>query len=137
MGIYFAGTAGGLVAGAGASRLVRTLLDAGSGRTIALVPIAAFVGVSEGVTRGADAVFFFNSSSNFRPPSTDWCARMAESSSDRPRNTPAEYLVILVSAVPDSAPHKASVAPPPNAIPAPASFFGSLIRISSINNRQS
>ena len=35
-----------------------------------------------------------------------------------------EYFVIFVSAVPVPAPNKASVAPPPNAVPMPASFFG-------------
>ena len=43
----------------------------------------------------------------------------------RAKNTPATYFVILVSALPEPAPNSASAAPPPNASPAPASFFGS------------
>src|SRR5439155_542032 len=74
---------------------------------------------------GPAAVFFFNSSSSFRPPSSAWWARMTDKSSDSPRNAPAEYLVILVKAVPEPAPNRASVAPPPKATPAPASFLGS------------
>ena len=48
----------------------------------------------------------------------------------------AQYLVILVSALPEPAPNSASAAPPPKAMPAPASFFGSCISTSRINNRQ-
>src|SRR2546423_6252859 len=65
------------------------------------------------------------------------CARMYESNSDKPRKSPAAYLVILVNAVPEPAPNKASVAPPPKAMPAPASFLGSWIKTSKINSRQS
>src|SRR5205823_4212977 len=40
-------------------------------------------------------------------------------------------------AVPEPAPNRASVAPPPNATPAPASFLGNWISTSKIRNRQS
>src|SRR5208283_2171185 len=46
----------------------------------------------------------------------------------RTKNPPAKYLVILVNTVPDPAPKSASVAAPPKAKPAPASFFGSCMR---------
>ncbi len=46
------------------------------------------------------------------------------SSNDSPRKIPAVYFVILVSALPEPAPNSASAVPPPNAMPAPASFFG-------------
>src|SRR5580658_486926 len=42
-----------------------------------------------------------------------------------PKNTPATYLVILVSTLPEPAPNRASVAAPPKAMPPmPASFLG-------------
>src|ERR1039458_6650484 len=48
----------------------------------------------------------------------------------------AEYLVALVRKFPEPEPNKASVAAPPNARPAPASFFGNCISTSRISNRQ-
>ena len=45
--------------------------------------------------------------------------------SARPKKMPADHLVICVSVLPEPAPKSASVVLPPNASPAPASFFGS------------
>ena len=49
---------------------------------------------------------------------------------------PAEYFVSFVSAFPDPAPMSVSTAPAPNARPAPASFFGSCTKTSSIKKKQ-
>ncbi len=58
-----------------------------------------------------------------------------ERTRERPIKPPAQYLVTLVRTVPEPAPKRASVAPPPNARPMPASFFGSWIRMSRIRKR--
>jgi len=67
-----------------------------------------------------------------------WCRcafNMARTSA-MAKNNPAVYFVIFVSALPEPAPNSASVAAPPKAIPAPASFFGNCTRTSKIKNKQ-
>ena len=53
------------------------------------------------------------------------------------KNIPAEYLVMVVRALPDPAPNRASVAAPPKAMPAPASFLGSCSNTRNTSKTQS
>ena len=55
----------------------------------------------------------------------------------RTKKKTATHLVILVRTFPDPAPNSASVAAPPKARPAPASFLGSWRSTSRISRRQS
>src|SRR5439155_18915349 len=115
-GIYFSAPGGGLVATA-LFVVLSNGLDAG-----AEVLLTVLVGVNVGTTCGAADAFCLNLFARLSLPPR--CALRIERNSANPRNTPAQYLVILVSAVPEPAPNKASVAAPPKAMPAPASFLG-------------
>src|ERR1051326_1275652 len=79
-----------------------------------------------GVTRagGVDACLEISCSSR-RVLCLAACMFSTESRIDKPTKNVAEYLVILVSAFPEPGPNRASVAAPPKAMPAPASFLGS------------
>ena len=91
----------------------------------AAVPVTVLVGVKVGTTGCAKDAFCLNFSARLRSLPGAWCALRIERKRASPRKSPAQYLVILVSAVPEPAPNKASVAAPPKAMPAPASFLGS------------
>jgi hypothetical protein len=77
-----------------------------------------------------------NSSSNAPLLAGVRCRPMMARRRANPKKMPAEYLVMVVSAVPDPAPKSASAAEPPNAMPAPASFLGTCTRIKSISTMQ-
>ena len=117
--IYFSAGWGGLV---GTALLVVLSNALGAG---AVVPVTVLVGVKVGTTGGARDAFCLNLSVRLRSLPGAWCALRIERNRASPRKSPAQYLVILVSAVPEPAPNKASVAAPPKAMPAPASFLGS------------
>src|SRR5213596_3258396 len=118
-GIYFSAGWGGLVA----TTLFVVFSNGFSAG--AEVPVTMLVGVKVGITGGTTDAFCLNLSGRLRSLPGPWCALRIERNRASPRNSPAQYLVILVSAVPEPAPNKASVAAPPKAMPAPASFLGS------------
>ena len=97
------------------------------------VVVLAGAGVAKA---GAALAFLSNSSSNRRLEALALFEFNSDRQSDRHTKKPAEYLVMLLMALPDPAPNKASVAPPPKATPAPASFFGIWINTRRIRNRQ-
>ena len=84
-------------------------------------------------TRPDAAPGLVSASSSALPPAVPrWELRMLMRRA-APKNIPAEYLVMVVRALPEPAPKSASVAAPPNAMPAPASFLGNCSRIKRIS----
>ncbi len=106
---------------------------AGEGICSKLVEVAGNMGDAGWL----DAVPGLDSASSNAPPLAGVrCRPMMASRRANPKKMPAEYLVMVVSAVPDPAPKSASAAEPPNAMPAPASFLGTCTRIKSISTMQ-
>src|SRR5438094_207592 len=90
-------------------------------------------GIGDGIGAGALARFC-NSEARRREPAVALFWLRNDNVRTKPRKIVAVYFVIFVRALPEPAPKSASVAPPPKATPAPASFFGNWIRMSSISN---
>ena len=78
-----------------------------------------------------------SASSSALPPDVPRCELRMLIRRAAPKNIPAEYFVMVVSALPEPAPKSASVAAPPNAMPAPASFLGNCSKIKSISTMES
>lgn len=94
------------------------------GSVNALVPAVAVAGAAAEGTTAVVFDFCSSFSNTFLDPELDCRECSTDKIKHRPRKVAAVYLVICVSAVPEPAPNKASVVPPPNAAPMPASFFG-------------
>src|SRR6185369_4124870 len=105
----------------------------------ALLDVVNGIGAGDdGGTCGVDICDCLSSNAFLKPETSGRCDRSITSPRISAKATKiiVAYLVILVSALPEPAPNKASAAPPPNASPAPASFLGNCTKISKINNRQ-
>ena len=114
------------------------------------VAVAAFVNCNKPPLTGAAAAagggvgaceivvpFLVTSSRSSAAADFDLLAAMIAMSRASPKKMPAAYFVILVSTLPEPAPKSASVAAPPKAMPAPASFLGNCNSINSTSRTQS
>ena len=118
------GTATGAVAGtvAGAAELEERAGDGNAGMTGTTG--LETPGAASGAFGPEDEPELATASSYALVPALIRCEPMMLMMRADPKKMPAEYLVMAVRAVPEPAPKSASVAAPPNAMPAPASFLG-------------